>query len=364
MRSLIYILILALGVSAHVSVSAQQQLSLDQLLDPMVYSFKCSNTYSFLRSNCSHAMSGTSTRPASGKINPFTEFDTIISTLKSDPSNPFPLVYSFAECTATCNAAAALDKLDNPVILYNREFIDQINGPDEKVRWAVRFIFAHEIGHHIFGHPLSVPNTNTESKKRELEADFFAGFVISQYEGTVLDDALQGIASIESATSPTNKQQEDHSGYPTLLNRKAAVKEGFEAGQNETARLAQFQNIEDLAERLFNANGSSVIFRTLDKMISLGDLDGAKFKIDQLLIDKDFQQKQLLYMFKSKLLEASNQYNDAVKVQKQAVEMDPKNQEQLMRLKELLLKGNEKQKIEAKKLDKNLLKLKPVKLSK
>ena len=46
--------------------------------------------------------------------------------------------------------------------------------------WSNMAILAHEVGHHINGHTLSGDLSQYESRLEELEADEFAGFVLSK----------------------------------------------------------------------------------------------------------------------------------------------------------------------------------------
>lgn len=57
-------------------------------------------------------------------------------------------------------------------------------------------ILAHEIGHHLLGHTISIGSSNPQD---ELEADKFSGFVLYKM-GASLNDAVQAIQLLGSDT--------------------------------------------------------------------------------------------------------------------------------------------------------------------
>jgi Zn-dependent peptidase ImmA (M78 family) len=88
------------------------------------------------------------------------------------------------ECPNVSNAAA-LQVQGVRYIFYNQKWMSSINNSS----YNGLFILAHEVGHHVNGHALdwvllaskSVnPVTLSESRKQELQADEFAGFVMAK----------------------------------------------------------------------------------------------------------------------------------------------------------------------------------------
>lgn len=121
------------------------------------------------------------------------------------------------------NAAAVI--LDSKhYILYNGEFMDQINTASGTY-WAGISILAHEIGHHLNGHTLdsdgSRPNT-------ELEADEFSGFVLNKM-GASLKEAQAAMAVAASLKA-------SHT-HPAKRDRLHAIANGWVTanGQRSTA---------------------------------------------------------------------------------------------------------------------------------
>jgi len=181
--------------------------------EPMVCSFNCSNSYTDLQARCGTGLITAKPLPPTA-VNPFVEFDDIVSKLHKDNANPFPLIYTFLPCEATCNAASTRDASSREIIYYNQDFINKIKGTNEKIRWAIRCIIAHEIGHHFMGHTVNDSDDLDihERRRREKRADFFTGFVISQYEGATVNSAMEGILTLDRTTYT-----------PVMMQRKITV---------------------------------------------------------------------------------------------------------------------------------------------
>jgi len=99
-------------------------------------------------------------------------------------------------------------------ILYNPEFIREVNYATRD-KWPAIFILAHEIGHHLNGHTTLGVNSRPEI---ELEADKFAGFILSKM-GATLEQAqlaMHFIASTEASKT-----------HPGRMDRLAAIATGW-----------------------------------------------------------------------------------------------------------------------------------------
>lgn len=70
-------------------------------------------------------------------------------------------------------------------IVYGDSLVDLLDRPTP---WPTRAVLAHEIGHHIAGHP--EPDERTPGQ--EVEADYFAGYLLSGY-GATLEQAQSGV---------------------------------------------------------------------------------------------------------------------------------------------------------------------------
>jgi tetratricopeptide (TPR) repeat protein len=103
--------------------------------------------------------------------------------------------------------------------------------------WGNLFILAHEVGHHINGHSLDLvlyssktvkTITLDQSRKQELEADEFAGFILAKLGGDVLE-VNKVINNISS------NKDDSYSTHPNATKRLNAIQIGFNKalGNNE-----------------------------------------------------------------------------------------------------------------------------------
>ena len=131
----------------------------------------------------------------------------------------------------------ACEKLENALaitysgdryILYGKGFLDSIISKTNF--WSSTFILAHEIAHHIYGHTRDLKLLNegslsdfdlNQKRIQELEADNFAGFILSKM-GASIHDASQVI------TNYTNNVSNIHSTHPIKEKRLEAIRKGFE----------------------------------------------------------------------------------------------------------------------------------------
>ena len=133
-------------------------------------------------------------------------------------------------------------------IFYNKEFMSEIN---TKINyWSNMSILAHEVGHHINGHTtdaLLILNdiveveSLEESRKMELEADEFSGFVLAKL-GATLTQATEAIALISS------NEDDSNSTHPSKSKRMAAIEKGFNKGYKEI-KNNNYSNFEEKRKR-------------------------------------------------------------------------------------------------------------------
>ncbi len=107
--------------------------------------------------------------------------------------------------------AFALIKNDKRYIVYDRERFAFENGAPN---WSELTVLAHEIGHHLNAHTLDGKGSRHD---RELEADRFAGFVVSRLGGS-LDSALMLYREFSEEGSRT---------HPPRAKRMEAVEAGW-----------------------------------------------------------------------------------------------------------------------------------------
>lgn len=325
----------------------------------LICSYACSNSFENIHANCSAGRSSfvSEVALAPGDVHPYEEFDEIIRLLRKDPNNSFPLLYKFTACNSVCNAASCILPGPVEVIFYNQTFLNGLKGGIESTKWAIRCIIAHEIGHHILGHTSIVAsligedgNSPEARRKREKRADYFAGFVIRQFPGSTVDNAMEGLKSLDNdAYFPKSDDEEFASDYPTLSHRRQAVEDGFNAWDNLGVRIIMFNDIENVARQAVIKLGQFTIYRTLDIAMLSGDFKIVTTEVDRFLkFNPDFKDKELLFREQSIAYERLDKQQKAIKSQRKAVDFQPNDVDQLIRLRDLLNDGRRAQKSEAK----------------
>lgn len=126
-------------------------------------------------------------------------------------------------------------------ILYDRDFLQYQMNISETNYWAVIFIIAHEIGHHINGHARSSIG-GADNRNMELEADRFAGFIFKKLGGNrddlskILDQTSFDLFSYNST-------------HPAKIDRITVAYEGFDNATNEI-ELEREENLEEVGNAL------------------------------------------------------------------------------------------------------------------
>jgi hypothetical protein len=105
----------------------------------------------------------------------------------------------------TANAEAQVGEDGQRYIFYNSTFMREL-GAKTRQYWALVFVIAHEVGHHIAGH-LDFAGQN---HRVELEADRYAGFILGRM-GANHDEAMTAVGAIgsdaASSTHPPRDQR-------------------------------------------------------------------------------------------------------------------------------------------------------------
>lgn len=128
---------------------------------------------------------------------------------------PIGLMQNFKvmECPETRNCFAAVMN-GQRFIIYDGAFMQQLEDATE-TDWSATSIMAHEIGHHLQGHTLTMGGS---SHQKELEADRFSGFVLHQL-GATLDESLIAIRTIGSMSASAS--------HPGRVARLDAIRKGW-----------------------------------------------------------------------------------------------------------------------------------------
>ena len=136
------------------------------------------------------------------------------------------------ECDKINNAVAVTYKGER-YILYDKKFLSLVSSNTSS--WSNTFILAHEVGHHINGHTKDIALGNLmtrqeleEQRKEELEADYYAGFVLSKL-GANLSQTTAAINLIGS------QGDDRYSTHPDRNKRIDAITRGWNNGVERNA---------------------------------------------------------------------------------------------------------------------------------
>ena len=152
--------------------------------------------------------------------------DTIYRMLKVEAQ---PLKLKAA--TGIANAQATIYK-DERYILYNKAFIQQFR-KDARTTWSVYAVFAHEIGHHFYLHPLYETNP-LERQKMEIQADRWAARILARM-GATEEAALAALNALVEGDSPNYPKKADRIANMKLAFREESAIIDIEGRTNQKA---------------------------------------------------------------------------------------------------------------------------------
>tara|TARA_B100001173_G_C16022903_1_gene562875 strand:+ start:195 stop:1637 length:1443 start_codon:yes stop_codon:yes gene_type:complete len=180
-------------------------------------------------------------------------------------------------CNQIDNALATSYK-GTRYILYDKEFMSLINSRTND--WSSLFILAHEVGHHINGHSLDLilyaggviePSSLVESRRQELEADEFAGFILSKL-GASLAETQEAIKLISSDEDDSN------STHPSRNKRLSAIELGFNKAKDifETPKeyTVDKNSYENILLSGLNANDRYTAISFFNKAVEIRPYEG------------------------------------------------------------------------------------------
>lgn len=156
---------------------------------------------------------------------------------------------------------------NQPYILYNNSFFDKFYEVDSD-NWQLKFVFAHELGHHLNGHT----SNNEATLRRETAADRFAGWLLGLLRADE-QATLKWLGKVNPWTDGI---------HPTQRERIASAKEGF-------ASASALMNLHNMA----NENVSYLVdHRSGPFSLSTkqeGAMDYKTFNFEKLDVNKDFR---------------------------------------------------------------------------
>ena len=202
-------------------------------------------------------------------------------------------------CDGVENATAISVKGER-YIFYNKNFMKNIGGSSSNIA-----ILAHEVGHHLNNHARDItmyiggviePDSKEVSRRQELEADEFAGFVMAKL-GYSLNEAKEPFYKLSS------NNDDSYSTHPSRDKRLNAITEGYERAEDGSIEKIVYKEIPVTKEKIVyvtkekgdnevNESVKNKIERNWYKprftpIIGVGDdvLIGLKFSLDNFYID-------------------------------------------------------------------------------
>ena len=207
-------------------------------------------------------------------------------------------------CANTSNAIAVVNpfKKNKRYILFDGDYFSKLYNND---KYAAVFIIAHEVGHHLNGHTTHSNNASIdELQKQELEADYFAGFILFRLGATENDI----IKTINKFPEPYN----DFSSHPKNHKRINYALKGF---LNETNKYkTELYRIKDLLKNDINNENKEREFEELIKSINNYTLENdiKYLNIAEYLISKIDDGSEVFRDLKAYINYKKGNYKDAL----------------------------------------------------
>lgn len=226
--------------------------------------------------------------------------------------------FSFKSCPNTINALAVINPYQNNsrAILFDFNYFGRLYEDDPA---STIFIIAHEIGHHINGHTIPKNYNNVgELQKQELEADYFAGFILFKL-GAKEEDIIRTINALPnpssgSSTHPQNNARLDYAlrGYMNEANNyKAELYKIREHYRTEFNQEAKFKLYDDLIRAINNYALTESEDQLDVALYIISKLDNTNPTIEQLEAYVNFKKgnySKALNYYKNEFLKTKNDF--------------------------------------------------------
>ena len=145
------------------------------------------------------------------------------------------------------NNAMAISLNGERYILYDKNFMKDVGDSSSNIA-----ILAHEIGHHLNNHARDItmyaggviePDSKEVSRRQELEADEFAGFVMARL-GYSLKEAKQPFYKT------SNNNDDSYSTHPSRNKRLASITKGYNDGKTAIKEKIVYKEIPVIKEKI------------------------------------------------------------------------------------------------------------------
>ncbi len=229
-------------------------------------------------------------------------FDTILNQvgLKSN--------FTIRPCNGI-NNAVALTVNGERIILYDRKFVESIAGDNMYRKF---YIMAHEIGHHLNGHTVDIQMFKNsmdtkmtfleKMRSQELEADEFAGFVMSKL-------TIPSIA-IEMLLKELPDSEFKFSTHPNQKERIIAFQRGYDSGEKQKNKKTKVKRIQPrFTYEVFNDDIYEIMGNLFNKANEANELNNLELAIQ--LIDETIKlASNKMYFSPKPSLFLSNAFNN------------------------------------------------------
>ena len=173
--------------------------------------------------------------------------------------------FMLVSCDNINNALAYTSESGLRYILYDEEFMNSLSSGN--AYWSNMAILAHEVGHHINGHTLSEDLSLYESRLEELEADEFAGFVLSKL-GADIEVVKEVFREISTDGDDT------YSSHPNTTRRLNAITKGYEnALNNGDIELKKLSSADEYFYRGYEAMGEGDYSQAVEDFTKVIELE-------------------------------------------------------------------------------------------
>ena len=173
--------------------------------------------------------------------------------------------FMLVSCDNINNALAYTSESGLRYILYDEEFMNSLSTGN--AYWSNMAILAHEVGHHINGHTLSEDLSLYESRLEELEADEFAGFVLSKL-GADIEVVKEVFREISTDGDDT------YSSHPNTTRRLKAITQGYEnALKNGDIQQKKLSSADEYFYRGYEAMGEGDYSQAVEDFTKVIELE-------------------------------------------------------------------------------------------
>jgi hypothetical protein len=167
--------------------------------------------------------------------------------------------------------ALAVNNNGERIIFYNPSFLKTID-VSTNTNWASLSVLAHEIGHHLNGHPLDGGNGRAHF---ELEADEFSGFVLHKLKASLNQAQIAIIKFLPN---------EGSNNYPPKSARLKAIETGWNKDEPTIIMSQDFKEFVSTLPRTIVAKPKS----TLDNSFTGKGTINLTFSNNRITIKGDF----------------------------------------------------------------------------